>query len=416
MFSDNIGLVPEPARQTQRLVTFLEPALVELAQQQHGVFGLDQVRRLGLGAAALQARVRSGRYHRIHHAVYALVPTELLKREGLYTAAVLACGPGAVLSHRSAAVLHEIRDWGATRIEVTVPRRSRRRHTGVSVHCSINLAPADIAVINNVPCTSLARTLLDLAGVVTRRQLEWSFDQADTLEVLDINAIDDQLARNPTRRAAKAVRRVLDEHYIGSTRTRSENEELLLSITRGLGLPDPECNALIVLPDAGPPIHPDFVWREQRVIVEADSNKWHGSRQRIESDRRRDQRLTATGWTVIRTTWSQMTYRAGRAPGGAPQATGTRVSSRARLTSRCRRPSARATSYDARRRKHFIRPARPVSRSSEVMVTPSSPHGTIQENGSRSFSTLTANPWMLTPRDRCTPIDAIFRSSTHTPV
>ena len=128
-------------------------------------------------------------------------------------------------------------------------------------------------------------------------------------EVVDLTARSVQLARNPTRRAAKAVRRVLDEHYIGSTRTRSENEELLLSITRGLGLPDPECNALVVLPDAGPPIHPDFVWRDQKVIVEADSNKWHGSRQRIESDRRRDQRLTAAGWTVIRTTWSQMTYR-----------------------------------------------------------------------------------------------------------
>jgi hypothetical protein len=101
---------------------------------------------------------------------------------------------------------------------------------------------------------------------------------------------------------------VLDEHYIGRTPTWNENEELLLSITRGLGIPDPDCNAVIVLPDGGPPIRPDFVWHEQRVIVEADSKKWHGSRQRQEIDRRRDQRLTAAGWRVIRTTWKQMTY------------------------------------------------------------------------------------------------------------
>jgi hypothetical protein len=224
-------------------------------------------------------------------------------------AAVLACGPGAVLSHRSAARLHELRDWGYTKIEVTIPGRSARAHPGVAVHRSTTLTDEDVTVVNNIPCTTVHRTLLDLAEVVDQRQLERAFDQADSLEVLDLAAINDQLARNPTRPGAKAVKAVLDEHFIGTTLTRNEHEELLLSITRGLGLPDPECNALIVLPDGGPPLHPDFVWRDQRIIVEADSDKWHGSRQRQEIDRRRDQRLTAAGWRVIRTSWRQMTYR-----------------------------------------------------------------------------------------------------------
>jgi hypothetical protein len=224
-------------------------------------------------------------------------------------AAVLACHPVGVLSHRSAAALLGLRDWGGTKIDVTVPRRSRRRHEGVRVHCSTTLTDKDITVENNIPCTTVARTLLDLAEVVTPRQLERSFDQAEIAQVLDLGAIQDQLDRNPTRAGAKAVRHVLETHYIGRTPTANENEEALLTITRPLGIPDPECNAFVILDDGGPPIKADFVWREQRVIVEADSRKWHTSSQRYEQDRLRDQRLTAAGWKVIRTTWKQMTRR-----------------------------------------------------------------------------------------------------------
>jgi uncharacterized protein DUF559 len=273
------------------------------------VFGLDQLAELGLGARAAQKRAVAGRFHRIHKTVYSLVPKELLKREGLYMAAVLACGPGAVLSYRSAAVLHQLRDWGYTRIEVTVPTRSTRTHPGVAVHRSTTLTEADITEINGIPVTSLHRTLFDIAEVVDQRQLERAFDQAEILEVLDLNEINDQLARNPTRPGARKVRRVLAEHYIGKTATWSENEEALLAITRSLGLPDPDVNQFVVLPDGGPAIRVDFVWRDQKVVVEADSDKWHGSRQRRETDRRRDQRLVAAGWTVIRTTWRQMKDR-----------------------------------------------------------------------------------------------------------
>jgi hypothetical protein len=262
---------------------------------QQGVFGLDHMRALGMAAPTVRARLAAGRLHRIHHAVYSLVPKELLKRDGLYMAAVLACGPGAVLSHRSAAALLELRDWGATKIEVTVPGRSSRRHEGIAVHRSTTLTAQDITVVNGIPCTSIARTLLDLAEVVTHRQLERAFDQAEIAEVFDLRAIEDVLARNPTRRGVRAVREVLATHYIGRTPTWNENEEALLAITRPLGIPYPETNTVLVPGDGGPPIRPDFVWREQRVVLEADSRKGHGSRQRMEIDRRRDERLTAAG-------------------------------------------------------------------------------------------------------------------------
>ena len=140
--------MPEPGRENGKYGRFLsqallEAALSELALAQHAVFGLDQLGELGLTAAAVHKRATAGRLHRIHHTVYSLVPKALLKREGLYMAAVLACGPGAVLSYRSGAVLHQLRDWGHTRIEVTVPVRSHRAHSGVLVHRSTTLTEAD---------------------------------------------------------------------------------------------------------------------------------------------------------------------------------------------------------------------------------------------------------------------------------
>jgi len=264
---------------------------------------------LGLTERAVQGRTAAGRLHRIHHTVYSLVPKELLKRDGLYMAAVLACGPGAVLSHRSAAALQELRDWGHTKIEVTVPQRSARRHDGIKVHRSTTLTERDVTAVNNIPCTTIARTLLDLAEVVTPRRLERAFDQAEIAQGLDLNAIQDRLARNHTRPGAKAVRHVLETHYVGKTPTWSENEEAMLAIIRPLGIPDPDTNQFVILNDGGPAIRFDFVWRDRRVIVEADSDKWHNTRQRFELDRQRDQRLIAAGWTVIRTTWRQMKYR-----------------------------------------------------------------------------------------------------------
>jgi hypothetical protein len=336
----------EPARETGKYVRFLEPALAKLCGAQQGVISLEQLNGLGLTKDAVRKRVAVGRLHRIHHAVYSLVPRELLKREGLYMAAVLACGPGAVLSHRAAAVLHELRDWGATKIDVTLPRRSRRHHDGLKIHCSTTLSPADVTVVNGIPVTTVARTLFDLAEAVTQRQLERSFDQAELAGVFDLRAIEDQLARNPTRPGAKKVRRVLTEHYIGKTPTWSENEEALLAITRAAGLPDPETNYFIDPGDGGRPIRVDFAWPDQRVVVEADSRKWHLSHQRFEGDRERDQRLTAAGWRVIRTTWRQMKFRPHElrvvllkllGP-GPPTATGKPVSAGARV------PGPRATS------------------------------------------------------------------------
>jgi hypothetical protein len=225
-------------------------------------------------------------------------------------AAVLACGPGAVLSHRSAAALHEIRRTARSNIDVTIPRRSPRKHAGIDVHRSTTLTPEDVIHTNGIPCTTVARTMLDLAQVISRRALERALDQAEILDLLDLAALDDQIERNKARPAAKRLQAVLDEHYIGSTPTWSELEEALLAACRRAGLPTPEVNALIDPGDADPvAIRVDFVWRDQRVIVETDGHETHRTRRAFEEDRVRDQRLIVAGWTVIRITWRQLTQR-----------------------------------------------------------------------------------------------------------
>lgn len=283
----------------------LRPA-VRLAVTQHGVVALEQLVRLGFSQRAVQSAAALGRLHRVHRGVYSLTPSGLLRREGRFMAAILACGPNAALSHRSAAVLLELRAGNQQRIDVSVPGRSTRGHRGVTVHRSRTLTDADVEAVRGIPCTTVARTLLDLADVVDRRALERAFDQAEIQGVLRTPALEAVLARNSTRRAAQIIRGVLEEHYIGSTPTWSELEERFLALLDVSHVPRPEINAWVMLPDEGPPLRCDFVWRAQRLVVEADGHRTHRTRQAFERDRRNDRRLVMGGWTPVRITWRQV--------------------------------------------------------------------------------------------------------------
>jgi predicted transcriptional regulator of viral defense system len=304
----------KPGRESDTRCRFFDQprfdgALAVLASRQHGVVALDQLINLGLSARAVQHRAARRRLHRVHRGVYSLTPPNLLKREGWWMAAVLAAGPNTVLSHRNAAALHGLLSNSRVNVEVTVAGRTARNHRGVEIHRSASLIEADVTIVNNVPCTTVARTLFDLADVLDRRRLERAFDQAEVEEVLDMRAIDDQLRRNPTRAAAGKVRALLEEHYVGSTPTESEIEEGFLALCRRFGLPQPEVQQWLFLPDGGPPIRADFLWRKQRVVVETDGDKYHGTAQRSRRDARRDQRLTVHGFKPIRTGWRQIFHR-----------------------------------------------------------------------------------------------------------
>jgi predicted transcriptional regulator of viral defense system len=286
-------------------------AITAIASAQHLVFSLAQLVDAGLSPEGVRARVAASRLHRIHHAVYSLVPKALLKREGRWMAAVLACGDGAVLSHRTAAAAHGLRGTDRVNIDVTVPGRSARRHAGIDLHRSTTLTTADVTDVDGIPRTTVARTYIDLAEVIGHRGLERAFDQGDMLEVLDLRALDDQLGRNSTRRGARRVRRILREHYIGSTLSQSQLEEGFLALCRRIGVLQPQLNRWVDLGDGEPMIKADFLWREQRVIVETDGGRFHGTLQARERDPRRDQRAMLAGWRPVRTTWRQVYNRPG---------------------------------------------------------------------------------------------------------
>ena len=198
----------------------------------------------------------------------------------------------------------------APSIDVTIPQRSPRKHPGIDLHRSITLTPEDSTRIRNIPCTTISRTLLDLGQVVNRREVARACDQAEILDAFDLHELLDQIDRNLPRLAAKRLRAVLDEHYVGSTPTWSRLEEEFIALCRDAHLPLPEVNVWVTPDDEEPwSVRADFVWREQRLIVQTDGRETHRTAQAFEHDRREDQRLVAAGWRVIRTTWRQVTRR-----------------------------------------------------------------------------------------------------------
>lgn len=160
--------------------------------------------------------------------------------------------------------------------------------------------------MDGIPCTSVARTLLDLSTVVNRRDLERACDRAEVLQLFDLRALQDVLQRCNGHRGAGALRAVLSGHAIGADLTRSELEERFLALCQLAALPRPECNTWLVLGPAG--VEADFVWRDQRLVVETDGRIVHSTRQAFERDRRRDQRLMLAGWRVVRFTWREVVY------------------------------------------------------------------------------------------------------------
>ena len=287
-----------------------------LAVAQHGVFTSQQAVVLGIPARTVRRRVAAHRLHRVHNGVYSLVPPELLSRNGRFMAAVLACGAGAALSHRSAGALLELIRADRAQIDVTVPSRNGRgRRAGIHpirIHRSGTLRPTDVRLIDGIPCTNVARTLFDLAGVFGRRRIERALDQAAILEVLDLNALNEQLDHNAKRDEASKLRAALRHHLPGSTPTWNEFEERFLAMTRAARLPDPEVQQWLDLGDGEPMIRADFIWRAQRLIVETDGWETHKSKGAFESDRRRDQRATVAGWRPVRVTWRQLISEPGR--------------------------------------------------------------------------------------------------------
>jgi very-short-patch-repair endonuclease len=259
-----------------------------LGERQHGVITRRQLIEIGLTDPGIDRRVKDGRLWRVHRGVYA-VGRPALTTKGRFIAAVLSCGANAVLSHLAAAILWGLLKERGPRIDVTVPRGGQRRRRGAVIIHRAALPAPDVTARHGIPVTTPARTLIDLADILPRRQLERALDEAAYLR-LDVS----DLQPRPGRRGSGMLAQVLARHVAGSTRTRSTLEERMLSLCHRFRLPTPEVNSSIDGYEA------DFAWREPRLLVETDGWAAHGTRAAFERDRRRDADLLAAGWRVLR--------------------------------------------------------------------------------------------------------------------
>jgi predicted transcriptional regulator of viral defense system len=275
----------------------LDRAIARLAGRQHGRIARRQLLALGLGADAIDYRLAHSRLHVVYRGVYA-VGHDVATREGRWIAAVLAAGEGAALSHRDAAALWDIRPGARSLVEVTTPRSQRPRR-GIQFHRS-SLPSDEITTKDEIPVTTVPRTLFDLATVLRPRQLERALNEAEVLRLWDELSLLDLLRRYPRRAGNRTVRAVLEARNAGAKVMRSDLEVLFLLFVDETGLPEPEMNATVE------GFEVDAVWREQRIAVELDSRTFHLTAAAFETDRERDRILVAAGWRPIRITWKQL--------------------------------------------------------------------------------------------------------------
>jgi hypothetical protein len=265
----------------------------ELAARQYGTVTVEQLAAMGIRRASIEKAVYNGRLRRLHHGVYAIGHTDL-PLHGRCLAAVSACGPGAVLSHYSAAWLWGLISTQPTPVHVTTPIPRKPRPL-VIIHHSRTLTEEDRGMEEEIPVTSIPRTLLDLAPLVRFSQLRRALKRSEELKLFDLPAVLSVLDRNKGHRGNKPLRRAL-ALYEPPRFTRSQTEDYFVALVESAGLPRPATNWV----EAGHEI--DVYWPELRFGVEIDTFATHGTHQSFEDDRVRREDLKLAGIEMTQVT------------------------------------------------------------------------------------------------------------------
>jgi uncharacterized protein DUF559/putative AbiEi antitoxin of type IV toxin-antitoxin system len=262
----------------------------DLATLQHGVVARRQLLELGFSVRMVEHRVAKGWLRLLYRGVYAL-GHEKLSMRSRWMAAVLACGSGAMLSHGSAAAL-----WGLVRprgrIEIVAP--SYRQSRGLLVRES-RIHPEDRAEIDAIPVCSVARVLLDLAGIWDGERVGRVWEEADRLGVLELRAMEQACERAQGRKGSGRIRQLIVAAR-EPVRTRSHLEDRFAVFCREWGLPAPVFNCLVLDREV------DALWPRERLIVEMDGFAFHGHRAAFERDRARDAAFQVAGYRVLHLT------------------------------------------------------------------------------------------------------------------
>jgi hypothetical protein len=277
--------------------------LSRLAADQQGVVSGQQLRDLGLSAGVIERAVRAGHLHRVFRGAYAVGHPGIGWRDRI-RAATLACGRGTVASHRSAAALLSLVDRAPVVVDVIAAGKRGDKIDGIHAHWSPGLLRGETGSVSGIPCTSPARTLVDYGGMVGIRSLRSAFERAAAKKMLDIDAVEAALGSGG-RRGARSLRVLIVEWREAAAlakraRLKSPLEAMILPILSRRGIPAPRANAAVHLVDGR--IEVDFLWAEQRFVLEADSRDFHGTEVAFERDRWRDRELLRVGFSTLRVT------------------------------------------------------------------------------------------------------------------
>jgi very-short-patch-repair endonuclease len=272
--------------------------IAQIARLQRGRVARRQLVAAGIGYSSIAWMVERHRLHPELPGVYAVghAATAEWCRE---TAALLAVRDGASLSHLTAAGLWRLCPADGL-IHVTVAGGASASPPGVHVHRSRCLTARDLRFHKGLPVTSPARALLDIAPLVTDRELELAFDRGVVDRVIrtaDVAAVLSRAGGHPGRGRLSSL---MADGTAGTTMTRSEAEERMLALVRAAELPPPEVNARVHGYEV------DFLWREVGFAVEVDGFRFHSPRTAFERDRRKDRHLRRAGIDVMRVTWRQL--------------------------------------------------------------------------------------------------------------
>lgn len=267
---------------------------------------LDQMRESGVGRREASERHIQGSLHRIHRGVY-VVGHRSVSRAAQLRAALLACGEGAVISHGTAAALWGLWDRWPALIDVTVPCEAGRKIDEVRCRRCRYPEGEEIASHEGVLCTTPARVFVDLAGMVGLPRLRRTVERAAVLKLLDLDAAYRAVHFAKGRRGLRGLTAVLDAWKTPDGKVqdvRSDFEALVLPRLVALGLPRPLCNETLTVRSER--LMVDFLWPEQKVVVETDGAATHLTPVAFQRDRHRDQLLIAAGYRVPRVTWDQI--------------------------------------------------------------------------------------------------------------
>jgi len=266
-----------------------------------------QLVALGLSGSAITRRARRGLLFVRHRGVYAVGRADLTIR-GEVRAALLRCGRGAISSHRTAAWLLDL--LGARRrIDVTITGRAAAPggDSSIKLHYTSRWLPREVVWIEGFPCTSVARTLADLAGTSPAKEFGWAWDNADQQRLIDVGRISAQIAR---QRVGAAVLRARLEHHDEAPPTESVLEELFLDLCRSCSIRLPVCQWPLAAEDRSGRV--DFVWVPERVAVEVDGRRWHAIQSAHDRDREKDLALRDVGFDPHRYVYRQVRYEGPR--------------------------------------------------------------------------------------------------------